>query len=275
MVPRFTAASCVPQVSHRSDGKIKEQNELTKQYAAYLEALMLVHGTALEVVQKVKDIADDAGDEIFIALVATLIEYANAALLLASKKTSAGDDSMFRSFLEGFVDLKNLAEDKYYRYVLLLDYHKQWITLLKSASSGNEFLKGIAEHESYKEQLANHESQLKWLNKKHVQSMTRFAKFRKAEMEAEYRSIYNFTSGEAHNNMRALFRRNLDFNEEGWVVKINYWSPDRCVTRFDAYSGLLIQAMKMTNVRFKLDANGQIEAATEKLSAARDIDVDG
>lgn len=245
--------------------------EVPDEYSAYTEALFSAHETAINLLEKVTKVEDESGDEIFVAMMATLIEYANTGLLLASKKTAAGDDSVFRSFLEAFVDLKNLSGDAHYKYVLLFDYHDQWRKLLKSAAGGNPYLEGIAADGGLDERIGDHEQQLRWLKRKNIKPLNKIQKFKKAEMEAEYRSIYNFSSGEAHNNMRALFRRNLDFNENGWVVRINQWSEDRCIPRFDAYAGLLIRAAELTNLRFALGADEQIEGATQKLSAARKL----
>tara|TARA_R110002051_G_scaffold21191_1_gene56544 strand:+ start:19045 stop:19728 length:684 start_codon:yes stop_codon:yes gene_type:complete len=224
--------------------------------------------------QKVSEVRDETADIFFVALLASLIEYTNTALLMANKQTAAGDDSVFRSFLEGYVDLKNLADDEKYLRVLMLDYHCEWLRLFKHADGANPYLESIAAHESAADSKKWHEQQVTWLKKKKVPRLKIADKFKRADMQHEYKSIYNFSSGEAHNNFRALIRRNLDRDENGWTVRVNFWNESRCLPRFDSYAGLLISALDKTNQRFKLSAEKTIEAAQAQLDAARKLDIE-
>ena len=233
------------------------------------DAMLLARDSAWETIQKVKTFDNSRGDAYCIALFASMIEYANTGLLLASKHTSAGDDSVFRSFLEAFVDLKNLVSDNEYQFVLQLEYHHQWIKLLRAADGQNEYLASIATDADKNSQLKDHEKQIQWLKKKKVPQLNKMQKFKKANMLAEYQSLYNFTSSEAHNNLRALIRRNLSFSNDQIVVRVNFWSNSRCRTRFDTYSAMLLLASEMTAKHFVLDIEGLLEKPKEALIQAR------
>jgi len=160
-----------------------------------------------------------------VILYGTLIEQAGAMVIAEKNNAGIAINGLFRSFLECYVELHNLAADKRYGNFMEAASTHEWNRVLISAREGNPFLTAIGEMPDLDEKISENQQELKEYRQRKVQPLKVFERFKKADMEDEYRSIYNFLSTDAHGNLRALTDRhievidNKDFNV---VVYKNY-----------------------------------------------------
>lgn len=173
-----------------------------------------------------------ASSPVLLALYISLIEYVGTMLVLTRKRARTGFSSVFRSYLECLVDFSNLLSDDTYFLELEGRDNKEWLAVLRDAEAGNPFLAGIVSSESFQSQYATRKSSFDSLRKKGFGKMTRLEAFTKANMQNEYRSVYNFECAEAHNNIRALEKRHVDVVREGVHRLMIYGSED------DTYFGV-------------------------------------
>lgn len=211
---------------------------------------------------------DGTTDLWIITLYASLLEYMNTARVLMTKRISAGDDAIFRSFLEGFVDLKNLISDPDYHKSLLLEFHIAWAKVHKAAKAGNEFFSKIATDVDQAENEIEHDRIIAELRAAGIRKLQVRDKFTKAGLEQEYNAIYAFSSREVHNSFGALMRRHVSENDEGVTLRLNNWSAGRAELRMDAYAAFLIDATNMLGEKFGKNTD-ELAPLAERLLALR------
>lgn len=150
----------------------------------------------------------------------SLIDIASAINILYLHKDTTSIPILYRSFLEAYFDLYNLAHDRKYGYKLDANKSKEWNRLLKHTK--NPYIKGISDDENWnafieklKNDLDNNTPQHKPLNVSE--------KFDIAGQHATYETIYNEMCSDAHNNLRSVYAR---FMPEG--VDGNKYKADLC-----------------------------------------------
>lgn len=233
---------------------------------------------AVDTIQQITKVENGTSDLLVLGLYASLVEYVNCALTLAGKKISAGDDVIFRSFLEGFVDLKNLLNVENYNLHLQLEHDMNWDRVLKAAADGNPFFETIALSADRVDRHAEHNENIHNLRRAGITKLTVKEKFKLAGLEQEYGSIYAFSSREAHNGLGALMRRHFVEDGKNYVIKLNHWDADRCSLRFDGYLSFLTDATYLVAKRFDCDADalfGPISERVVKLRKYVSDDLDG
>ncbi len=125
-----------------------EENE-QKILDAYCDVLELMCSKSKDLLRKVA-IPKNLSSHTYVAIFfATLIEYIEAALLLSKNKIAGGSHSIFRSFLEAYVDFENLANDESYFQILEHKNCVEWIRVLEAADGNNPYLTQIAKHEDH------------------------------------------------------------------------------------------------------------------------------
>jgi len=156
-----------------------------------------------------------------IGIYCSLIELAKSFHTLLSAEEYTGSLSIYRTYLENYVELINLTKNEDYTYNLDLEYCNQQVKYLKSANAGNKYLKSIKEYadnglEKYKEELAK----IKLLGHKKLQVKDKFIN---ADLEDEYSAIYAKLCAESHCNLESMFNRHLkrDKINGGFNVVIN------------------------------------------------------
>lgn len=143
-----------------------------------------------------------------ITLYCSLVEYSDSLVFLIEAKKNIGVPVIFRSFLEAYVDFKNLSEEKSYGYYMQASYAQQWLAITREASKNqNDFLAQISVDPNLHEQIVKQEEILLKLKQDGFNPLKNYKKFEKAGMIEEYRSIYNSVCSYSHNNIRALIDR--------------------------------------------------------------------
>lgn len=196
----------------------------------------------------VKELKFDGSNEVhryFMALYATILEQNRSAIALRAARSYAGIEQILRSCLEAYVDLSNLLRDNRYIDNLKFEYHRQWIKLAKAGIKGdNDFLAAFRDNEDAKDLLNRHSESLSALRKKGVSKKTIEEKFKDADLEEVYKSVYNSLSAEGHNDLRALISRHFFKTEEG-EVQIRLFEPpssEAVDSTVDQFLGILIDS---------------------------------
>jgi len=206
-----------------------------------------------------------------VGLYGTLIELAGSLIMLIDRKRRTGVPLIFRSFLEAYVDLKNLHEKAEYGYHMDAIYHEQWIKLLKEAKNKpNPYLKDISQGGNLDEQIQEHEKEFADLKNKGYNPLNVFQRFERAGMEDEYRSFYNFLSSDAHNNIRALVNRHLEIHETDFTVVYYKDEPlEDFLTYIDSTAGFLVNASLRIHGYFETGSLAEIKKLAQRLNEIR------
>lgn len=204
-----------------------------------------------------------------ITLFASLIELATVAHHLIEQRFDAGSYSIFRSFLEAFVELKNVCDDEDYREQLVYEYHKDWLRHLRFAEEDNAFFEDIAAADDLGKRIEEHAHYIERAEADGIKSMTVRAKFEKADLLDEYKAIYGAVSAGTHISLRYLLSRHLTFEGETTSVAINRFRPQRLIPVLDSYCGMLLHASGMFAAKFKLDLATTIDRLSAQLEKVR------
>lgn len=96
-----------------------------------------------------------------VALHGSALELTSSLITLMENNGATGVPSVFRTFLETYVELHNLAGNKSYGYHMEASYIEQWVKVLKEAKKGhNPFLEDISKLPNLDDLIAEHESEL-------------------------------------------------------------------------------------------------------------------
>ena len=156
-----------------------------------------------------------------ICLYCSIVEYSDTLISLDKEVKNVAIPLVARALLEAYVDLVNLSENKEYGYNLEAGFIHEWLRVTNEAGKlENPYLEGLAVSESFDEQVAQWNANLEELKKKGYGKLNRFEKFRRAGMENEYRSIYNFLCSYSHNNIRALNDRYIEVSDDETDFKV-------------------------------------------------------
>jgi hypothetical protein len=206
-----------------------------------------------------------------VALYGTLIEMVGSLTTLIERKHKTGVPPIFRSILDAYVELKNLHEKAEYGYHMDTSYYDQWVKVLKEAKyKPNPYLKDISEIEDLDEQIQKYEQELTELKKKEYNPLNVFQRFKRAGMEDEYRSLYNFLSNDAHSNIRALVNRHLEIHENDFRVVYYKDEPfEGFLPYLDSVAGLLMDSSMRIHQFFKTGSINKIEKLSQELNEIR------
>lgn len=205
-----------------------------------------------------------------IALHGTLIEFTGAIITLIENRGRSAVPSVFRSFLEAAVELRNLNKDPGYVEHMYASYTAQWLDVLKEAKKGNPYLAKIGDELNLDEMIAEDEAKLAALCAKNKGPLNVYQRFERAGMIEEYRSMYNFLSCGAHSNIRALVSRHF---EEGDADFTLVYYKDEPLEYFAATLGsaaeLLLQASLETHEAFNSKRVAEIKSMHLEFEALR------
>ena len=149
-----------------------------------------------------------------VSLYSSLIELVGCILILMDNSGKLGVRPLFRTFLEAYVEFYNLAQDPKYGYFIEANDLKEWLRVLRAArDTKNPDLAKIAALPNLASIIANSERELQDLKKKGCEPLDICAKFKRADMEEEYRSLYNFLCTDTHSNKRALINRHAEISD--------------------------------------------------------------
>jgi hypothetical protein len=182
----------------------------------YLEGL---HDQCLELS---KQLRFDKHHELHFELVSlygSLIELVGCILILVRNNAKLGVPSLFRTFLETYVEFHNLVRDSKYGYYREASYLKEWLRVLKSAGEKkNSYLAKISALPNISSLIKEKEKQLISLKNSGYTPLTIKQKFERADMIEEYLSMYNFLCTESHSDKRALIDRHAAISNDGYEL---------------------------------------------------------
>ena len=114
-------------------------------------------------------------------------------LILMRNKAKLGIPSLFRTFLETYVEFHNLVREPKYGYYMDASDLKEWLRVLKAArDTENPYLSTISALPNLPSIIFEKERQLQDLKAHGYNPLTIRQKFKRAEMLEEYLSFYNF-----------------------------------------------------------------------------------
>ena len=168
-----------------------------------------------------------------VGIYCSILELSQSFYELIKSENLTGSLSVYRTFLENFVDLKNLKNDT--AYVDQLDYNNL-ISMkkdFKSAKLGNVYLKPLAKHfdDKLPELLADIEKLKVAMDGK---SLNIRDKFVKAQMESEYQGLYPILCSEAHCSVSAILARHFNYDPEKNSIEMVVNSKES-ISNFDFY----------------------------------------
>jgi hypothetical protein len=194
-------------------------------------------------------------------------------LHLIEHKRRTGVPSVFRTFLEAAVELRNLMKDPGYGDHMTASHYDQWLKVLKEAKKGNNrYLGPIANSRELDELITFHEKQLRVLKTRGKRPLTVFERFERADMAAEYRSLYNFISCDSHSNLRALKSRHFDLRDDEIKVVIYKDEPiENSLATFCSMAELLIGASLWVHDAFNSGSSAEVQKMLEEFKCLAQV----
>ncbi len=235
-----------------------------------LELFKSLHDRLLEFSRELKFDKKDRVHFSQIALYGTLIEFAGAIIILIEHRGRIAVPSVFRSFLEAAVELRNLNSDPAYIEHMYAGHVKHWLDDMKEAKTGNPYLSKIGAVPNLDNAIAKDESTLAGLRAKKKGPLTVFQRFELAGMVQEYKSMYNSLSCDTHSNIRALVDRH--FEECGEDFNLAYYKDEPLesfAATLDGTVVLLLQASLDTHKAFESRRVADIESMLVEFAAVR------
>ncbi|MFS1876503.1 hypothetical protein BCT30_02910 [Enterovibrio norvegicus] len=160
-----------------------------------------------------------------VGIYCSTLELAQSFSTLIESKNYTGSLSVYRTFLENYVDLKNLKNDQKYTDQLDYDNLSNLKKDLTSAKSGNPFLKPIAKYADQK--IPELTTNIKALKSSMVVKPLRIrGKFENANMQNEYLGLYPKLCSESHCSVNAILDRHFSLDIEKDIVEVVVNSKD-------------------------------------------------
>lgn len=205
-----------------------------------------------------------------------LIELTGGMIVLIDEQKASSAPIVFRSFLEAYVDLINLMEDANYIQHLLAAHHKKWIKILGASRGPNPYLESIGEHRDVNVIVADHTARLEETTKAGYAPLKVWERFQKANMENEYRSIYSFGSGDAHNDFGALMKYHIaQAGDDFQLVFYREVDDNDFAAELDSIAGLLLNATLRIHNRLKSGCDEELQKLDQELGVVWDRMAEG
>lgn len=235
-----------------------------------LQFVKKLHDKCIELAGRLTFNKSFSQDGMVVCLYGTLLELTGSFVALADSKKKAGMSPVFRSFLEGYVDFKNISNDPSYINFAYAMHHKLWVKALTASKENNPFLQGIAEYKERDSELKRHETELQKLRDKEFRPLQVHERFERAGMQTEYKSIYNFISGEVHNGIGALTGRHLERKENDFdLVIYSDFRIGECAAQLDTIAELLLKATNQLHRRLDSKCEKELEQLDKEFATAR------
>jgi hypothetical protein len=206
-----------------------------------------------------------------VSLYGSIIELVGCMLILMRNNAKLGIPSLFRTFLETYVEFHNLVRDPSYGYFMEASSLKEQLKLLKIAKKkDNPYLANISSLPNLLTIISKYERQDINLRKLGYKLISIYERFKRANMTEEYESIYNFLSRDSHSNISALLDRHADI--DGNDYRLTYYKNEpieKYLQYMDLAAGLLISATKDIHDHFVTPELSWIEDFHKKLERIR------
>jgi hypothetical protein len=188
--------------------------------AALLKIVNAVHALAVAAAPRLRA-PRDYTEHYALLLYFTLIECCGSIALLREQSRVAGVAAVVRSALDAFVDIKNLLSDpEYWRSLEAADSY-EWKKIMESASvPGNAFLDGLRIDPKFPEYRSMISQNVANAAARGNTKLSPEERFEKANLRAEYKSLYPMLSADAHNNTSLLNSRHARPEGDGFVIEL-------------------------------------------------------
>jgi Family of unknown function (DUF5677) len=203
-----------------------------------------LHDKCLEISEQLRFDKHHKLHFVLISLYGSLIELVGCILILIKNNAKLGVPSLFRTFLETYVEFHNLVRDPKYGYYMEANDLKEFLKLLKNArDEKNPYLANISTLPNLRSLILEEEKKLHDLKKNGYKPLKIYDKFKRADMLDEYHSVYNFLCTESHSNKRALISRHADIADNDYELVFYKNDPnERYLQYLDSCAGLLVSA---------------------------------
>ncbi len=236
-----------------------------------LNFLIKLHDQCLDLTRRLTFDKSFNADGIVVSLYGSLIELTGSLITLIESEKTAGVSSVFRTFLEAYVDFVIILNDRSYQNHYYAAYHKKWVALLQASKKGNRFLDSVAKMENLDQMIASHESELAKLKKMGFSPLPVFQRFNMAGMKDEYQSIYRFESGGVHNDLTTLLKRHFERGEDEYSLAIyKPISSDDVISVVDTAAGLLFGATVRIHEHLKSGCDDELKKLGDEFNAIRE-----
>jgi hypothetical protein len=141
-----------------------------------------LHDAALELFRGVKFEKRFEADGYIVCLYASMIELSGGILALVQSDRLSALPPVFRTFLEAYVDLKNIIQYPSYIKNCYARHHENWIKVFKNSRDPNPYLAGICGHEASGVALKRHETELQRLKDEGFPPLKIVTRFEMADM---------------------------------------------------------------------------------------------
>jgi hypothetical protein len=154
-----------------------------------------------------------------VGIYCSIFELSQSFYALVDSKNYTGSLSIYRTFLENYVDLINLKNDTSYTDQLDHANLSNLKKYLVSAKSGNQFLKAIAKYAD--PHIPELTFEIKNIEEKMETKPLRIKeKFEKANMKSEYLGLYPKLCSDAHSSVSAILDRHFNHDTEKDTVEV-------------------------------------------------------
>jgi hypothetical protein len=240
---------------------------MSKKLLVFLNKL---HDQSLELLRDLTFDKRLEADGYVVCLYASMIELAGGIVVLVEKDRWTALSTVFRTFLEAYVDFRNILADPTYIKNCYARHHEGWIKVLRDDAEPNPYLKAIHGHADRDAALQRHKSELERLRKEGFPPLNIFARFERAGMLNEYRSIYAFESDGSHNSLQALISRHVELAENNFGLALyRERTLGDYLTHLDSAAGLLMGATQQIHERLNSKRGKEVQAFNEELTTLR------
>ena len=209
-------------------------------------------------------------DGLIVCLYASMIELTGGTVVLAGQDRWSALSAVFRTFLEAYVDFRNVLADPTYIKNCYARRHETWIKVLRQGEEPNPYLAGVHGHADRPAALQRHETELQRLKDEGFPPLKIITRFERAGMADEYRSVYAFESDGSHNGLQALISRHVESGQNDFGLALyKERSLDDYQTRLDSTAGLLLDATQRIHERLKSGHQKEIGALSNELADLR------
>jgi hypothetical protein len=239
---------------------------LSEQLFVFLQGL---HDESIELLGDLKFDKRLERDGLLVGIYASMIELTGGVLLLVQGNRYAAVSAVFRTFLEAYVDFKNLFTDPSYAKNSYAQHHARWIKVL-SPEVPNQYLSEIRAHPECQAALQRHQKEFAKLKKEGFSVLNVKERFQRAGMLEEYDSIYHFESDGSHNSLQAFINRHVELGEDTFGLALyKERSIEDYAARLDTTARLFMDATQNLHERLKSEHRARITAWRQKLDGLR------
>jgi len=240
------------------------------------EYLKRLHDDCLRLLPRIKFDKHHPLHFALLSLYLSLIEFVGCILILMDNRGRLGVPSVFRTFLETYIEFHNLVRDPKYGNNIEANDKKEWLRILKAArDTKNPYLSGYTALPNLPEVIAKTEDELLNLKKRGFEPLSIRARFQRADMIEVFDSLYNFLCTEAHSNKRALIDRHAEIDGDDYELVVYKNALDAEYLYLDSAAGLLVSATVSIHKKMGTDAVEEAASFSRALDAVRAAYKDG